>query len=349
MNGGISLSRNASSSSLNATSSGDQAKSIANLTLPSGRRYRASSMDFTFSPEQVALRDAVRAFLAAEAPSEYVRRMAEHDDAGHHARGVAQDRRPRLDGSARARVGRAVSASASSTRSSCRRRWAARCSPARSSRPRSSRRSRRAPSVSTISSRRSRPARERGTVALDEAGYGDPIERVHVRADGRGTRYKLDGVKPMVLDGLSADWVLVPARTREGLQTFLVERPDNAEPVASLDVTRKFARFEFDETRAHARRSARRPRRHLAPHRRRRGRAARRRADRRERGREPARARLRAGARGVRQAAVEVPGDAAQGRRHAARDRARAWRCTTRRGPPTSTHPTARSRETRAR
>ena len=39
-------------------------------------------MDFTFSPEQVALRDAVRSFLVAEAPNDYVRRMAEHDDAG---------------------------------------------------------------------------------------------------------------------------------------------------------------------------------------------------------------------------------------------------------------------------
>jgi len=45
------------------------------------------------------------------------------------------------------------------------------------------------------------------------------------RANGRGTRYKLDGVKPMVPDGMSADWILVPARTREGLQSFLVERP----------------------------------------------------------------------------------------------------------------------------
>src|SRR5579862_410854 len=39
-------------------------------------------MDFVFSPEQEALRDAVRAFLQAEAPIDYVRRMAEHDDAG---------------------------------------------------------------------------------------------------------------------------------------------------------------------------------------------------------------------------------------------------------------------------
>src|SRR3954452_6177967 len=39
-------------------------------------------MDFTFSADQEALRDSVRAFLHAEAPKEYVRRMAEHDDAG---------------------------------------------------------------------------------------------------------------------------------------------------------------------------------------------------------------------------------------------------------------------------
>ena len=64
---------------------------------------------------------------------------------------------------------------------------------------------------------------ERGTIALDEAGHGDPLERVRVRATGRGSRHKLDGVKPIVMDGASADWVLVAARTREGLQSFLVE------------------------------------------------------------------------------------------------------------------------------
>ena len=88
---------------------------------------------------------------------------------------------------------------------------------------------------------------QRGTIALEEAGSGDPIDRIRVRAVGRGTRYKLHGVKPMVLDGHTADWILVPARTREGLQTFLVERP-RADLAASLDVTRKFARIEFDET-----------------------------------------------------------------------------------------------------
>jgi len=39
-------------------------------------------VDFTFSADQIALRDAVRTFLEAKAPKEYVRRMAEHDDAG---------------------------------------------------------------------------------------------------------------------------------------------------------------------------------------------------------------------------------------------------------------------------
>jgi len=92
---------------------------------------------------------------------------------------------------------------------------------------------------------------QRGTVAIDEAGHGDPLERIRVRATGRGSRYKLDGVKPMVLDGASADWVLVPARTRDGLQTFLVEQPaQHAQAAPALDITRKFARMEFADTRA---------------------------------------------------------------------------------------------------
>ena len=326
MNGGISLSRNASSSSLKATSSGDQAKST-NLTLPSGWRYR---------PGSYGLHVLARAGRAARRGARVPRgRGAEGVRAAHgrarrrrrHARGVAQDRRPRLDGPARARSRPAGSGSGSSTRSSCRRRWAARCSPARSSRRRSSRRSRRARSASTTSSPRSPAGTQRGTVALDEAGYGDPIERVHVRADGRGTRYKLDGVKPMVPDGCTADWVLVPARTREGLQTFLVERPANAQLVAE---PRRHPQVRALRVRRDARRcssvrpattptsgaaSPTTPAVLLAAELIGVSEAA-----------NAARARLRAGARGVRQAALEVPGDAAQGRRHAARDRDRARR-----------------------
>ena len=206
-------------------------------------------MDFVFSPEQLALRDAVRAFMTAEAPMSYVRQMAEHDDAGVTPEiwrkivelGWTALLVPEPAGGlglglvdavvVQEEMGRAVFPG-----------------PFFSS-----------AILATLAARALglddqlaalAAGTQRGTVALDEAGYGDPIERVHVRAAGRGTRYKLDGVKPMVPDGLSADWLLVPARTREGLQTFLVERPDNAEPVASLDVTRKFARIEFSETRA---------------------------------------------------------------------------------------------------
>ena len=84
---------------------------------------------------------------------------------------------------------------------------------------------------------------ERGTVALDEAGHGDPVERVRVRGPrAAAPRHQLDGVKPMVMDGGSADWVLVPARTRDGLQTFLVDgarraragkRPRSTSPASS--------------------------------------------------------------------------------------------------------------------
>jgi alkylation response protein AidB-like acyl-CoA dehydrogenase len=51
----------------------------------------------------------------------------------------------------------------------------------------------------------------------------------------------------MVMDGAGADWMLVPARTREGLRTFLVRDADAA-LAPSLDITRKFARVEFAST-----------------------------------------------------------------------------------------------------
>src|SRR5436190_20099224 len=204
-------------------------------------------MDFVFSPEQEALRESVRAFMAAEAPMAYVRRMAEHDEAG-----VTPDvwRKivdlgwtgllvPESAGGlglglvdavvVQEEMGRALFPGPFFSSSI----------------------------LATLAARALgltdqlealAAGTQRGTVALDEAGYGDPVERVHVRAAGRGTRYKIDGVKPMVPDGCSGDWALVPARTREGIQTFLVDDCD-AQPVVSLDVTRKFARYELDQTR----------------------------------------------------------------------------------------------------
>ncbi|MFZ4585076.1 MAG: acyl-CoA dehydrogenase family protein [Acidimicrobiia bacterium] len=88
---------------------------------------------------------------------------------------------------------------------------------------------------------------QRGTVALDEAGTESPIERVHTRARRRGANWVLTGVKPIVLDAHTADWVIVVARTQEGLGSFLIERPE-VEPVPLLDPLRKGARLELNET-----------------------------------------------------------------------------------------------------
>jgi len=207
-------------------------------------------MDFTFSSDQDALRASVRAFMTAEAPKEYVRRMAEHDDAGitpeiwsHIVElGWTGLLVPERFGGlglglvdavvVQEEMGRAVFPG-----------------PFFSS-----------AILATLAARALgldeqlealAAGTQRGTVAVDEAGHGDPLERVRVRASGRGSRYKLDGVKPMVLDALTADFALVPARTRDGLQTFLVEQPAQyAQATPTLDITRKFARLEFDDTRA---------------------------------------------------------------------------------------------------
>ena len=141
-------------------------------------------MDFTFSPEQIALRDAVRSFLAVEAPNEYVRRMAEHDDAGVTPEvwrkivdlGWTGLLVPESAGGLGLGVVDAVVVQEEMGR-------AVFPGPYFSS-----------AILATLAARALglddrlaalAAGTERGTVALDEAGYGDPIERVHVRA---GTR-----------------------------------------------------------------------------------------------------------------------------------------------------------------
>jgi alkylation response protein AidB-like acyl-CoA dehydrogenase len=85
----------------------------------------------------------------------------------------------------------------------------------------------------------------RGTVALEESGADDPVTRVRTRAVRKSGRWRLSGDKPIVLDGHTADWALVVARTEHGIGTFLVEAPAG-ELVPAWDVTRKVARLEFD-------------------------------------------------------------------------------------------------------
>src|SRR5687768_4115553 len=87
----------------------------------------------------------------------------------------------------------------------------------------------------------------RGTVALEEQGHGDPVDRVRARARRKGATWILNGVKPVVLDGHTADWAIVVARTEEGLGSFLLQAPQ-CEPVTTLDPTRKAARLVLEDT-----------------------------------------------------------------------------------------------------
>lgn len=89
------------------------------------------------------------------------------------------------------------------------------------------------------------------TVALAEgAGRWDPagISMTAARSAGQ---WSLTGEKTYVLDGCSADLILVVARTPSGLSVFAVEasaRTFIAKPLSTLDPTRKQARLVFDST-----------------------------------------------------------------------------------------------------
>jgi alkylation response protein AidB-like acyl-CoA dehydrogenase len=87
----------------------------------------------------------------------------------------------------------------------------------------------------------------RGTLAVEEFGRADPLASVTVTAAPSAAGWTLDGLKPLVLDGHTADWVIVVARTESGLGSFLVESPLGT-AVPTLDVTRKTAQLLFDGT-----------------------------------------------------------------------------------------------------
>src|SRR5215207_4665729 len=89
----------------------------------------------------------------------------------------------------------------------------------------------------------------RGTVALEELGHDDPVDRVHTRARRKGADWVLTGQKPLVLDGHTADWVIVVARTEDGVGSFLLEAP-RGETAPTMDPTRKAARLVLAERRA---------------------------------------------------------------------------------------------------
>jgi alkylation response protein AidB-like acyl-CoA dehydrogenase len=86
----------------------------------------------------------------------------------------------------------------------------------------------------------------RGTVALEEFGHGDVVARVRTRSRRKGADWVVNGLKPTVLDGNTADWAIVVARTEDGIGSFLLEAP-KATLVPGLDPTRKIARLELDD------------------------------------------------------------------------------------------------------
>ncbi len=201
-------------------------------------------MDFTFSSEQDALREAVRSTLAAEAPSAYVRRMID-DDAGFTPElwskmaglGWLGLLVPESEGGLGLGLVDAVAVQEEMGKLPL-------PGPYFSS-----------AIFATLAARRLgltellgdlAAGTRRGTVALEELGHGDPVTRVRTTATPRGDGWVLDGLKPAVLDGHTAHWAIVVARTDDGLGSFLVEQP-GGELVPNLDVTRKIAHLELTQ------------------------------------------------------------------------------------------------------
>ncbi|MFG1945872.1 acyl-CoA dehydrogenase family protein [Nonomuraea sp. NPDC048826] len=87
------------------------------------------------------------------------------------------------------------------------------------------------------------------TVALAEAGARWDLGTIRTAARRDGDGWRLDGGKSHVVDGATADLLLVVAGTPDGPGVFAVERdaPGMAvEPLVTLDLTRKMARIELD-------------------------------------------------------------------------------------------------------
>lgn len=200
-------------------------------------------MDFTFSDEQESLRAVARSFLAASAPSSYVRAMV--DD----PRGVTDvmwERTvelgwpgllvPAEHGGAGSGMLEAVVLCEEMGALPLPGPWLS------------------SAIAGTLVARhlgdtdvllRLADGSRRATVAIEETGTRDPLDGVTTTARRRGDHWLLQGTKPIVLDGHSADLAYVVARDADGLATFALDDPGGA-LVPTLDVTRKVARLALD-------------------------------------------------------------------------------------------------------
>ncbi|MFZ6003387.1 MAG: acyl-CoA dehydrogenase family protein [Actinomycetota bacterium] len=200
-------------------------------------------MDFTFSPEQDALRTVARSFLAAEAPSAYVRAMIDDErgftdafwaktvDLGWPGLLV-----PEARGGAGLGMLDAVVLCEEMGGLPLPGPWfsSALCATLLALRLDD------AVVLPDLTS-----GALRATLAVEESGTRDPLDGITCTARRRGDFWMLDGVKPLVIDGHTADLAYVVARDADGLATFALEQPAG-ELVPSLDVTRKMARVVLD-------------------------------------------------------------------------------------------------------
>lgn len=203
-----------------------------------------SAVDFTFSAEQDALRAVARSFLAAEAPSEYVRAMIDDERGftdGFWARTVELGWPGLLIAEAHGGAGlgllEAVVLSEEMGRLPLPGPWfsSALCATLVAQR---------LDDTTVLDDLAA--GQLRATVAVEESGTRDPLDGLHCSARPMGDVWVLDGVKPLVLDGHTADVAYVVAHDDTGdLATFAVEQP-GGELVPSLDVTRKTARLVLD-------------------------------------------------------------------------------------------------------
>jgi alkylation response protein AidB-like acyl-CoA dehydrogenase len=197
-------------------------------------------MDFTFSPEQDALRDVARSFLAKETPPTYVRAMMEDPRGFTDAwwssiveMGWTGLLVPARLGGAGLGLVDAIVLQEEMGRLPL-------PGPFFSS----------AIAATMLASRLGADdllrdladGSQRATVAIEESGSGDPLEHIATTAAADCT---LSGLKPVVLDGHVADVALVVARDATGLGVYAVTSPD-AQLVPALDVTRKMTRLELD-------------------------------------------------------------------------------------------------------
>ncbi|HVM09600.1 MAG TPA: acyl-CoA dehydrogenase family protein [Acidimicrobiales bacterium] len=89
------------------------------------------------------------------------------------------------------------------------------------------------------------------TLAITEDNGRWDLDGIQLQATGSGDSYTLDGHKMFVLDGHTANLIIVAARTGNGVSLFAVEGDAQGltrTPLATMDQTRKQARLEFSGT-----------------------------------------------------------------------------------------------------